>query len=218
MQSWQSGGERSVSAPILSPAVCAVIPRCSRRGEPRLERALVQSWQSGGKKTGCVCLGKERNGCGGTPPRHGTRSCLRWGCAPCPTAPGVINHHPVGAGLQSWQSGGERSVSAPILSPAVCAVIPRCSRRGEPRPERALVQSWQNSAEKPVVPTQAKRGTGAEALRPGRHNQPDCYCPARQRNMGAEALRPGTGPVTFRLSWTKERSPRSADTGQGKPG
>ena len=77
-----------------------------------------------------------------------SRSCLRWGCAPCPTAPGVINHHPVGAGLQSWQSGGERSVSAPILSPAVCAVIPRCSRRGEPRLERALVQSWQNSAEK----------------------------------------------------------------------
>ena len=33
-----------------------------------------------------------------------SRSCLRWGCVVSSPAPGVINHHPVGAGLQSWQS------------------------------------------------------------------------------------------------------------------
>ena len=130
---------------------------------------------------GCVCLGKESMAVPTRdPPRHWARSCLRWGCAPCPTAPGVINHHPERAGLQSWQSGGERSASTPILSPAVCAVIPRCSRRGEPRLERALVQSWQNSAEK----------TGCVCLGKEKNDGPGRLYAERQRKYG----RPATGP------------------------
>ena len=71
---------------------------CTRRPHP-----AVAAHSSGGDPVGR-----------GSTPRLAAsrrcRSCLRWGCARGPRAPGVINHHPEGAKVHSWQGAAERPV------------------------------------------------------------------------------------------------------------
>ena len=103
-------------------------------------------------------------------------------------------------------SGHRTSVTLdPKLSQAVCVATHSCSGAGKPTPVGAGLQSWQSMKKAPLSGSFFYAGL--------------LYLPGqREERLPRHWARPDTGPATFRLSWTKERSPRSADTAPGKPG